>query len=104
MTRYCQSCGAEYIESVQDCADCGLPLQDAPALAVVAEQEDHEILVYELNTWEAEQRTRLEAVLGESGVPFQWEGTDLLVPAADEGKVDDLLDRIEFPDPLPAST
>ena len=63
-------------------------------------EDDHEILVYELNTWTPEQRTTLETVLVEAGIPFQWEDTDLLVPAADEGRVDELLDTIEFPDAL----
>lgn len=62
--------------------------------------DDHEILVYELNTWTPDQRTTLETVLVEAGVPFQWEDTDLLVPAAQEGAVDALLDTIEFPDAL----
>jgi hypothetical protein len=63
-------------------------------------EDDHEILVYELNTWTPDQRTTLEAVLVEAGVPYQWEGTDLLVPAADEARVDGLLDTIEFPEAL----
>lgn len=63
-------------------------------------EDDHEILVYELNTWTPDQRTTLEKVLTEAGVTFQWEGTDLLVPAADEARVDGLLDTIEFPEAL----
>lgn len=63
-------------------------------------EDDHEILVYELNTWTPDQRTTLETVLVEAGVTYQWEGTDLLVPAADEAKVDGLLDTIEFPEAL----
>jgi hypothetical protein len=94
MTRYCPRCGNEYLGAVQDCPDCGVALGERPA------EEDHEILVYELNTWEAEQRKQLEVVLSGAGVPFQWEDTDLLVPAASEGRVDELLDQIEFPEPL----
>jgi hypothetical protein len=105
MTRTCPRCGAEYIETATQCADCLVPLTDgdpsaATAPASVAES-DHEILVYELDQWEPERRTQLEAVLAGAGVPFQWEDTDLLVPAAHEAKVDDLLDQIEFPDALP---
>jgi hypothetical protein len=102
MTRYCPSCGAEYLDSVQQCADCGVLLQDAPPAAPAVADDDHEILVYELNTWEPEQRTQLEVVLAEEGVPYQWEDTDLLVPAAMESRVDELLDMIEFPEPLAA--
>jgi hypothetical protein len=102
MTRYCPTCGAEYIDSVQECADDGSLLQDSPPPSASGAQEDHEILVYELDQWAPEQRTALEVALSGAAIPYQWEGTDLLVPAADEGAVDDLLDTIEFPDALPA--
>lgn len=101
MTRYCPSCGAEYLDTVQSCSDCFVPLTDA-APPTTPPEEDHEILVYELNTWEPDQRDQLEVVLSEQGIPYQWEDTDLLVPAADEERVDSLLDEIEFPEALPA--
>jgi hypothetical protein len=104
MTRYCPSCGAEYIDTVSQCADCLVPLQAEPGQATGSPslaETDHEILVYELDQWEPGRRTQVEAVLAGAGVPFQWEGTDLLVPAAHEAKVDDLLDQVEFPDALP---
>jgi len=101
MTRYCPTCGAEYIDTATDCSDCSVPLQDT-APATVEEQEDHEILVYELNTWDEEQRGELTRVLATAGVPFQWEDTDLLVPAAQEAQVDELLDKVEFPDAIEA--
>jgi len=100
MTRYCPSCGAEYVDSVQECADCFVPLQGSPP-AQPEDDPDHEILVYELNAWSPDQRAQLEVVLTEEGVPYQWEDTDLLVPAALEARVDELLDQIEFPEPLP---
>ncbi len=28
--RYCPSCGTEYVDEAQDCADCGVPLGDEP--------------------------------------------------------------------------
>lgn len=101
MTRYCPNCGAEYLDSIQSCSDCFVPLNDAPASGQAAPEQDHEILVYELNTWDAAQRQQIDIVLAEAGVPFQWEDTDLLVPAAAEAAVDELLDTIEFPDALP---
>src|SRR5581483_3092493 len=103
MTRSCPRCGAEYIDTATQCADCLVPLSDGGTADVgtAAAESDHEILVYELDQWEPERRTQLEAVLAGANIPFQWEGTDLLVPAADETRVDDLLDQIEFPDALP---
>jgi hypothetical protein len=107
MTRYCPTCGAEYIDTVSQCADCLVPLQTQPGQATGASgpslaETDHDILVYELDQWEPQRRTQVEAVLAGASVPFQWEGTDLLVPAAFEAKVDDLLDQVEFPDALPS--
>jgi hypothetical protein len=106
MTRYCPNCGDEYIDTVQSCVDCLVPLTDSPPAAAGGgaggQAPDHEILVYELNTWAPEQRAQLEVVLAQAAIPFQWEDTDLLVPAAEEAAVDDLLDQIEFPEPLAA--
>jgi hypothetical protein len=60
------------------------------------EDADHDELVYELPDWTVEQRGALELILDRENIPYQWEGgTDLIVPAADEEKVDQLLDEIE---------
>lgn len=101
MSRYCPTCGAEYVDTAVECSDCLVPLQDA-APGAAAASEDHDILVYELNAWDEQMRSELAGVLTEAGVPFQWEDTDLLVPAADESKVDELLDKVEFPDAIEA--
>lgn len=102
MTRYCPTCGAEYIDTVVHCPDCSAPLQDTAPGVVGPEEEDHEILVYELNAWDEQLRSELTGLLTTEGVPFQWEGTDLLVPAVEEERVDGLLDRVEFPDAIEA--
>jgi hypothetical protein len=58
--------------------------------------EDHDELVYELPDWSEEQRGELGLLLDRENIPFQWEGgTDLIVPAANEERVDALLDEIE---------
>ena len=66
--------------------------------------EDHDELVYELPDWTDEQRGELGLILDRENIPYQWEGgTDLIVPAADEERVDALLDEVEQGgDPLPA--
>ena len=59
-------------------------------------EEDHDELVYELPEWSDEQRGELALVLDRENIPYQWEGgTDLIVAAADEDRVDALLDEIE---------
>jgi hypothetical protein len=58
--------------------------------------EDHDELVYELPEWTPELRGELGLLLDRENIPYQWEGgTDLIVPAADEDRVDALLDEIE---------
>lgn len=62
--------------------------------------DDHELLVYELDDWTAEDRARLSLLLETRGIPHEWEGDELLVPEADEEAVDAALDEVEFPDAL----
>jgi hypothetical protein len=64
--------------------------------------DEHEFLVYELAEWTAEDRARLSLLLEAQEVPHQWEGDELLVPEAEEERVDALLDEVEFPDALEA--
>lgn len=64
--------------------------------------DDHEMLVYELAEWNADDRARLSLLLEAQGIPHQWEGDELLVPEADEERVDAVLDEVEFPDALNA--
>jgi ribosomal protein L12E/L44/L45/RPP1/RPP2 len=104
MTRYCPSCGAEYLDTVTQCADCAVPLETSPPVTqapLTDQAADHEILVYELDQWEPERRTQVEVLLAQAGITYEWEGTDLLVPAAREADVDELLDKVDFPDALP---
>jgi len=64
------------------------------------QEQDHDVLVYELGEWTPEERSRLALLLEGEGIPHQWDGDDLLVPDAEESRVDAVLDQVEFPDQL----
>lgn len=83
--------------------------------------EVDDVVVYELGDWTADQRGALETRLVAEGIEHGWEapggddvmqayeggqpweaGCDLVVGEADEERVDELLDEIEFPDELEA--
>lgn len=50
---------------------------------------------YDLEEWTVDERAEAAATLAEVGVAHSWDGDELLVPAIDEERVDDLLDRLE---------
>jgi len=62
--------------------------------------DDHDLLVYELDDWTADDRARLTTLLTTQGIAHQWDGDELLVPEAEEQRIDELLDQVEFPDAL----
>ncbi len=84
----CPDCGARLPAGEAVCAGCG-------ALAVT-----DDALVYEMDGWDPEERRALDRLLDAERVPYRWDGDDLLVLEEDEGRVDDLMDRIEYPDAL----
>lgn len=82
---------------------------------------DHEVIVYELADWTAEQRGALEVRLVAEAIEHDWQmpsgadvdysyeageqwvvATDLVVNEAMEEAVDELIDEIDFPDSLAA--
>ena len=85
-TTICPGCGAEYEPGVPVCGDCGTLLHSEGAL------------VYEMDGWAHEERTSLDLLLSDAGIPRRWEGDNLLVPEDAEEVVDALMDRLEFPD------
>src|SRR4051812_30534022 len=80
-------------------ADPGATRLDRPTMP----GNDHEELVYELIEWSPELRQQLALVLEREGIPYEWDGDDLAVPAAHEQEVDALIDQMEQADPLTAA-
>ncbi|HEX4978733.1 MAG TPA: hypothetical protein VFV35_01590 [Acidimicrobiales bacterium] len=118
-TVWCPECGAEYRPGVTTCADDGATLVEGQP----GNENESEVVVYELGDWTEEQRGALELRLNAEGVEHQWEAptgadvragydpgqdtaidSDLVVGEQDEELVDRLLDEDEFPEALvPAS-
>ena len=63
---------------------------DAPA-----EREAGSEVEYDLSEWDSPARAMLTGRLIEADVPFRWEGGLLVATAADEGRVDAVLDAVD---------
>jgi hypothetical protein len=64
--------------------------------------EDAEQVIYDLEDWDQARRTDLDGRLEAEGIAHAFDETgDLVVLAADEERVDAIVDEIEFPDQLP---
>ena len=65
--------------------------------------EDAEQVIYDLADWDADQRAELDGRLETEGLAHAFDDIgDLVVLAADEDRVDAIVDAIEFPDQLEA--
>lgn len=65
--------------------------------------DDAEQVVYDLADWETDRRTELDGRLESEGIAHAFDETgDLVILAADEDRVDGIVDAIEFPDQLDA--
>jgi hypothetical protein len=64
---------------------------------VAGDQADGEETVYELPDWLPEQRAQLGVFLDEASIAYEWEGNDLVVPAAREAEVEGLFARVGGP-------
>jgi len=93
-TRWCPTCGAEYLPEVEVCPDDGSTLVDERP-AGLADAEDHDELIYELVDWSEDRRNELTLLLEGDGIAYEWEGADLVVADAVEAQVDAFIDRVE---------
>ena len=103
MNQFCPRCGAFFAPDVNMefsttqvlCVECGLSLEDPPAILAPSEVDDDQI-AYDLAEWPAEDRAIASADLVELGIPYRWEGNlVLVVPAGVEEQVDAILDEID---------
>jgi hypothetical protein len=58
------------------------------------EEEEPAETVYELPEWLPEQRAELGVLLEDSGISYEWDGDDLVVPAERESEVEALFGRV----------
>ena len=94
--RWCFQCGIEYADGVADCVECGVQLVDeAPVAAGEVGHDDEEQLAYELHEWAGESRRLLDQELTGRGIAHAWQGAALVVRAADEVAVDEVVEVID---------
>ena len=93
----CSHCGAEYTAGVNAaCRDCKLAPDDAGGPSLPESDEGPDELLFELESWPAEDRVGLGVSLNDAGVAWRWEpGPVLVVREFDEAIVEDLLDDAE---------
>lgn len=86
------------------CPDCGagVPAGQAVCEGCGALATTDDTLVYEMDGWDPEERRALDRLLDAERVPYRWDGDDLLVLEEDEDRIDELMDRVEYPDALEA--
>lgn len=107
-TRSCPACGTQYVATVRRCIDCDATLVDDARPTDTGERSraagsatSDEQVAYELDGWGNQLKVTLEGMLDQAGVRRAWEAGALVVSAADEEVVDDLIATVEGDD-LPA--
>ncbi len=93
----CAYCGAEYTAGINAaCRDCKLAPESADDPSLAPSDDGPDELLFELDTWPAEDRVGLGVALTERGVSWRWEpGPVLVVREFDEAVVEELLDQAE---------
>jgi hypothetical protein len=85
----CQSCGVEVVEAEGDCPDCGRPL--VPGFIRPSLGEGEEVVEYECDALDAEERVETTDSLTQAAIPYRWEpGFVLAVTAGREAEADAL--------------
>jgi hypothetical protein len=97
-TRWCLNCGGEYIDAVDECPDCELPLVDERPDQDLSGIGDGQV-AYDLADWAADLVNELQSLLDKSDVAYEFdEDGDIVTLAEHEDRVESLIDSIEFPD------
>jgi hypothetical protein len=93
----CSHCGSEYTAGVNAaCRDCRLAPSASAAPSLPTSEEGPDELLFDLDSWPAEDRVALGVALNERGVPWRWEpGPVLVVREFDEAIVEEMLDAAE---------
>ena len=106
-TRTCPDCGAQYVATVRRCIDCDVMLADEPSPVADTDVDAGEAassgspvgggdqLGYELEGWGNQLKVTLEGMLARAGIGRVWEAGALVVAAADEATVDELIATLE---------
>jgi hypothetical protein len=100
-TRTCPGCGTQYVATVRRCIDCDTTLVDdvagteASPAAGSSPLGDGDQIAYELEGWGNQLKVTLEGMLDQAGIRRVWEAGALVVDAADETTVDDLIATVE---------
>ena len=111
----CRECGADLVEVLASQVDpssdtpsnsgatIGTAIDERAAGSASTDEapvgdEAGEHVTYEMGEWSGEARVMLEQLLTGANVTRVWEGTDLVVRAADESTVDDLVEEVRSAD------
>lgn len=107
-TRSCPECGSQYVASVRRCIDCDVVLvEDAGPTVLEApdgtgstgsagtQVAGGEQVAYELEGWGNQLKVTLAGMLERAEIPAVWEAAALVVPAAFEQQVDQLVATVE---------
>lgn len=105
-TRSCPQCGAQYVATVRRCIDCDVmlvddagPVADGEAAGSSASpMGSGDEVGYELEGWGNQLKVTLEGMLVRAEIGRVWEAGALVVSAADEDAVDDLIATLEGDD------
>ncbi len=105
-TRSCPECGAQYVATVRRCIDCDVMLVDDAGPVADGEVPGSgaspvgsgDQVGYELEGWGNQLKVTLEGMLVRAGIGRVWEAGALVVSAADEDAVDDLIATLEGDD------